>query len=331
MTVKEARVAAVNRTKQAPALPDGTPPFPDGITHEFVLVDPDYARLLLDSMHANRTKSRLNKGLMAALLQEGNFFPGISPVYLDADGLPYDGQHRLEAITETGIPAWLLFIGGITDEMAEYIDTGRSRTRADHYKIKGIPDYKKKSVISRILAIHAKYGQEGVRNPSGLVITPQEQDAWVAAPGMEEALRASDTLYRTLGASPTLLAYALMRTMRLEDGEPDIDPTGFWGKLKSGAGMEEGDPALTARNFLMKDSKAGRIPADPRLMTLYLLATAWNYSVLGRSWEKVSPRYERTGAGRKYFPAGNVPDFLPWNAREMLPAQLRAAYAAVKR
>jgi hypothetical protein len=328
---KEARVPDA-RLKAA--LPK-SPPRPDHIRHEWALVTPDDAQRYLETMHANRSKSKLEKGVLAENLEQGNWFGAISVVFFDGSTpmRAWDGQHRFEAVITADQPAWMQFVIGVTEEEAEYIDTGRKRTRADWYKMQGVPDYARRAVVSRLLALYGKYGIEGTRLPAGLVLTPAEQDAWVDVPGMADAVRAGNVLSSTVGANPSYAAYAVFMTAtRDADGNvTQIDPDGFWESVRSGAGLEEKDPALTLRNYMMRGDKSGRLPADPRLMELYMLGTAWNKHVLGQDWSKPSPKFDTTASGKRHFPASNVPDFLPLDARTKHIGQLRGAYSAVKR
>lgn len=321
VTQKEAVVPQENKSQD--------PAFPAHIRTEMVLVTPADAERYLATMHDNRSQSKLEKGLMTANIIEGNWFAGISPVFFD-DGDPmraWDGQHRFEAIIESGQAVYMLFIVGVTENEAEYIDTGRKRTRADWYKMNHLSDYSRRATVSRMLALYDKYGVEGVRNPAGLVLTAADQDKWVDADGMTEVIRAGNALSTATGANPTYAAYSVFRTM--QDGV--IDPDGFWEKVRTGINLGEHDPALTLRNFLVSDKrKAGRLPADPRLMELYVLATAWNRHVTGERWSKPSPRFEVKNNGKKVFPASAVPDYLPLKNPRQLGA-LRAAFAEVRR
>lgn len=312
-------------------MPDSKPAFPAHITAEMTLVTPADARRYLDTMHANRSESRLEVAILSDVLKEGQWYGGISPVFFDDKDCPWDGQHRFEAVIKTGLPAYMLFIRGVREEEAEYIDTGRKRTYADSLRIRGVPDYKRRSVVSRHLALYAKYGIEGIRTPASLALTPAEKDAWVDAPGMSEAIKAGEALARAVKANPAYAAYAVFRTVHGE--VPDgIDADGFWEKVRSGANLSDLDPALTLRNQLLagkaRFNRSGKI--DPRLMELYLLATAWNKHITGERWTRPQPVFETRADGTKVFPASQVPDFLPLDAKRRHIGDLRAAYASVK-
>jgi hypothetical protein len=311
------------------------PPFPDHIKLSVELVTPKRARWLKQEQHKNRHISRLEVGTLAAIIEEGNWYPEISPVYVDANGTPYDGQHRFDAIIETGKPQYVVFISGVREKAAEFIDTVRRRTHSDWLRMNDVPDYARRAVVSRMLALYAKYGIDGIRNPSSMVLTPSEKDAWVLADGMEEAVRAGTALNRGAKANASYAAYAVFQTMTSEIVEPGVrelvvDADGFWESVRTGAGLREGDPALTLRNNLMTGtahtSKVGKV--DPRLYELYLLATAWNKHVLGERWGKPAPKFEERN-GQKFFPASNIPEFLPLSTRKRI-SDFKDAHAALQ-
>jgi hypothetical protein len=284
-------------------------------------------------MHDNRTPSQLETDTMIAFLQEGEFFGAISPVFFDGGTWPdearaYDGQHRFEAVVATGISAWMFFVCGVTAEEAEHVDTvHRPRSYADTAKIRRIPQSQRRAEVARLLALHEHYGIDGVRTQHRLVLLPSYKDKYLEAPGMGDAVRAGEALYRAVKITTSLGAYAVLRTAG-PGGE--IDPDGFWESVRSGAGLREGEPALTLRNWAMRGRVAGRIPADPRLMTLYMMATAWNKHVLGESWSRPSPRFEvRQTTGQRYFPASQVPDFLSYGSPARRLGQLRTSFEAV--
>lgn len=318
-----------------------------GVIQGLYLVTPEMATHYLETMHVNRAESKLETGLMAALMEEENFFGEISPVYFD-DGHPmraWDGQHRFQAIIDTGLAEELTFIIGVPDVMAQYIDRGRARTQADSNRMRGVIDYKKKTVLARMLSLYYKFGIEGIRDPNRRVLTPKEQDAFTLHPALPEIIRLADGLWAKTGMTMSHAAYALFLTAeRDEHGNiVKVDPDGFWHDVLNGYGPDWGigNPAFTLHAWLTRASKQGRQPADARLMSLYMITTAWNKHITfnprlaSTHWSKPAPKFEqrfnhRTQKMDKFFPGSSVPDFLPLNARQRLAAAIVPAYAALK-
>jgi hypothetical protein len=315
--------------------------FPDGFRTEKVLVTPPMARNLLSTMHVNRALSRVEVSVQEQNIDSGNWFPEISPVFLDDDpGSPrsWDAQHRLEAVCNTGVATWMLFIYGVGSEAAEYIDTGRKRLYADNLKRRGTADYKRVSVLAKYTALYEMYGMEAVRSPSKFAVSQAEMDKRVNAPGTEmlDSIRVGEMLYRATGANPSWAAYAAYRTGQ------GTDPDGFFRQVASGEDMRRGNPALTLNKWLLQGGRRSRRPADKRLMEMYAFALCWNKHVKGEEYYSLSPRFETRRDGSKYFPSSSVPDFEPLapGTYDVVPfrkgkdddlAELRAAFARAGR
>ena len=307
--------------------------FPPGFRTEKVLVTPEMAKNLLETMHRNRTKSRTEVAVQEMNLREDSWWPEISPVFLDANPdspASYDAQHRLQAVVNTGISAWMLFIYGVRDEAAEFIDTGRKRTYADMLRIGEVPDYKRQSVLTRYVALHARYGIEGIRNPSKFPVPQDDKNKLLNTDGIMKAIHVGEGLYRALHANPSLAAYAAYRTGTYdEDGT--WTPSPFWEQVRSGAGLETGDPALALRNWFVNGQKRDRRPADKRLIELYAYTVSYNKYVAGQTYQRVNPVFDKRRDGSTFFPAANVPDFLPSDIGQLSRAQLRTAYENMDR
>ena len=339
---KEARVPEADLK---PGDPGYVPPRPRA-TATMELITPDLAEDYLERMHANRTVSKIEKGVMSQLLRDGEFYGEISPIYFDDNGDwmqapgdqdPWDGQHRLESIIETGIPAWMWVIRGVSADAAEFIDTGRRRQYSDNLKIGGIADYQRQAVLARQMALYSNYGIEAIRNPNTFPVTRPQMDRWVDSPGMLEAIHFGVKLYKYSGVSESAGAYAVMRTARVDERDADgnalkvtIDPTGFWAAVRDGTNLERGDPAKALRDWMLR-KRLGQAPADKRLITHYALATAWNKHAEGKPYVKVQPTYERRRvSGSLYFPAKSVPDYkVPGEAARLLE-EAREAYAVIR-
>lgn len=293
-------------------LRERVPAPPDHITLEKVLVTPALAAEYLNGrMHRNRVKSRIQLEIHKQNLANDTWFAEISPVYVDDKDISWDAQHRFQAIFDTGISAWMVFIRGVTAEAAEYADTGRSRQYADNLKRRGVQDYKRQSVLAKYIALNDMYGIDGIRNPGKYAVSQSEKDKHIYLPdggqnqAVVDSIRLGQGLYRATGANEGWMAWAVYATGK------GADPDGFWDQVMHGEGLHHGDPALTLREWLMQGRKRTRVPADKRLMELYATTMCWNKHVDRESYSKVQPSFEPRPDGTRYFPAANVPDFKP--------------------
>jgi hypothetical protein len=239
--------------------------------------------------------------------------------------MSYDAQHRLQAIVNTGIHAYMLVVRGVRDEAAEYIDTGRRRSYADALRINGVVDYKRQSVLAKYMALYENFGIDGIRQPSKYPVSQDMKAKYLNTDAMMKCIHAGAGLARAVFCNDSWAGYAIWRTgSTAEDGEFTVDP--FWEQVRTGENLVLGDPQLALRNWLMNGSKRDRRPADRRLTETYAYATSWNKHVTQQRYQRVNPVFDERANGRKFFPAANVPDFLPADIGTLTRSQLRTAY-----
>ena len=94
-------------------------------------VTPELAADWLKKNDHNRPLSRAAVEVHKRNLVAGNFRTTHQGIGLDSRGRLRDGQHRLQAIVETGIAASMLVTEGLTDSDLQAIDDGRKRTAHD--------------------------------------------------------------------------------------------------------------------------------------------------------------------------------------------------------
>ena len=94
-------------------------------------VTPELAADWLKKNDHNRPLSRAAVEVHKRNLIGGNFRTTHQGIGLDSRGRLRDGQHRLQAIVETGIAVSMLVTEGLTDSDLQAIDDGRKRTAHD--------------------------------------------------------------------------------------------------------------------------------------------------------------------------------------------------------
>lgn len=101
----------------------------------FEEIGPERAQELLDTLpdhgpSKNRNRSRLRVARYAEDMEEGFWDVTHQGIAIDEFGVLMDGQHRLEAIVESGIPQILLVCVGVPRATFWLIDGGFTRTAA---------------------------------------------------------------------------------------------------------------------------------------------------------------------------------------------------------
>lgn len=100
-----------------------------------IVVTKAMADALLDLNTHNRTVVRAVVERIKAALIHGLWVLNGATVCVGLDGVLYDGQHRLLAVSETGIPAKMLVVTGLERASRGSIDTGKGRSPKDAYEM----------------------------------------------------------------------------------------------------------------------------------------------------------------------------------------------------
>ena len=103
-------------------------------------ITPEYAKTLLLNNKVNRPVNKSNVAFLVSEILKGNFIYNGEPIIISKCGMLIDGQHRLNACIESGIPIEANIVDDVDIDSMTTIDTGRNRTAADVFSIKDIPD-----------------------------------------------------------------------------------------------------------------------------------------------------------------------------------------------
>ena len=95
---------------------------------EIVTITPELAQQWLDRGGTNRKITRRRIEAMTAAIQRGEWQLTGEAIKLDHEGRVRDGQNRLHAIVEAGIPVRSVVARGVSEAAFDVMDTGRSRT-----------------------------------------------------------------------------------------------------------------------------------------------------------------------------------------------------------
>lgn len=94
----------------------------------------------VELLRANKNNRRASGPLVTRYARDmsaGRWQPNGSAIVLNGDGSLLDGQHRLMACIEAGVPFETLLIRGVSSDAMATIDTGRSRRLSDVLGMRG--------------------------------------------------------------------------------------------------------------------------------------------------------------------------------------------------
>lgn len=107
-------------------------------TCTFESVTPEMAQSWLIANGRNRTLSASGVQRLVGVIQRGEWMPDSTDgVGLDTNGAVVNGQHRLHAVVEAGVPVTMLVVRDVDPSVIKVIDQGRGRTLTQWLQIDG--------------------------------------------------------------------------------------------------------------------------------------------------------------------------------------------------
>lgn len=267
-------------------------------------IDPEKAEYLLETMASNRHVSQGHVEKYMEDMRKGRWFVTNQGIGIDRQGRLIDGQHRLWAIIETGIPQKMLVVRGIDPQAFRALDEARKRTFSDDLDILGESEYAGKAACTRMVAKAEIAGPRRmtISSMKTLRFTRYELSDWLAEmqtkASVDSSLRAAISLYRSINVSVSAgAAFHYMVSVRFS---PEI-ADGFMEAIGSGEGLFKGDPKYALRDRMQKMSQLKPRPGAE--VYLAHLIKAFNAEIRGERMYRVEFREQATKSkGQEKFP-----------------------------
>lgn len=253
------------------------------LKHRNVKVSPRLAKEWLATNRENRNVSSDWVDKLARDMRNGQF-PNIGEaIKFDRNGDLIDGQHRLMAVVQSGCTVEFTVTTGVQRDDRYKLDKGRKRSAADELHMKhGIPSGMMAVAAARIVLIW----QIGETKSEKYKPTDAEIVEFVVDNRdlMTRAVRYGTNLRNEVGVSPSIAAAMFFLTWEIQVA----DALAFWESVHKGAGLAEGDPALTLRNALVRACRGTNPPKPKSVMAM--IASAWNAERTGRKIKRLMLR-----------------------------------------
>lgn len=241
-------------------------------------ITPEMARHFLDERPTNRKIVESKVKTYIKELKNGNWAMNGESIILNKNGKVIDGQHRLKAISESGISATAVVVRNVDENAIETIDTGSNRTAAHVLEIKGMSH-----LLSSTVSAAARLIIAFDTNNSGFVklkageqhlTTNKAISKWVENNSnvldSSEFVLSTNRIARPLPASALVFLHFLMQRAGWEQEADD-----FIQGLVTGAGLGEHDPRLVLRTRLQSDAALRRIAPVGTRISWALKAIKW--------------------------------------------------------
>lgn len=216
-----------------------------------VNVTPDMARQWLEYNTANRVITQTVLKHYTDEMRQGRWLDNGEAIKF-APGKLLDGQHRLEAIVQSGQTITLSIECGLQPETQNTMDTGRHRTARDVLSIEGLDGWQSRTLGT---AIHTMIEVDR----GGMVYSSMKHSNADARSYYLEHFAQIDNSLRTIQAAfsrakplmPASLAVVLHYLFSRKDEE---QADAFFEKLFSGEGLSRMSPIWHLRNRLVSDA-----------------------------------------------------------------------------
>jgi hypothetical protein len=256
---------------------------------EVMTITPEVAQEWLDRGGTNRKITRRRIDAMAAAIQRGEWRLTGEAIKLDAEGRVRDGQNRLHAIVQAGIPVTSVVAHGVDEDAFDVMDTGRSRNAADVLHIHGYPSQNALAAAARGLMFFERYGRVfPAQRDSHLYVTPVTTLHYVDQHSeVIEGVRLGDRIYHS-GIQGGIGLWAIAMTLFLRLNAQQAEE--FAEHLTSGAGLHRGHPLLMLRNRLLGSQRDQYSTLSGREALVAITIKAWNAWREGRTLQTLSWR-----------------------------------------
>jgi hypothetical protein len=255
------------------------------VTSETVLIDKALADKWLETNIRNRKMSNRVCRHIIQTLRLGHFMCNGETIIFDEDGNLCEGQHRLTAVSVTGIPIVCVVVYGVSRKAMDTLGCGKTRTVGD---VLGMEKHKNHNQLAATInAVHPFLQGEG-RN-----INKNNSDKFTAVIAKEILAEnpeiVASVAFGVKHRKETPITHSTLATIHFlttsfggEVGKRFMD--GF----VSGVGLQSGSPILIVRNFLTRrkiEAKFSKLRPDNAHYVIATLIKAWNAYATGRKLE----------------------------------------------
>lgn len=262
------------------------------VTHTLVDLTPELAEKWLGHNVGNRNLRRQKVQQYARDMREGNWHTSGQAVQFDWNGRLVDGQHRLEAVIESGITIEVLVVKGLDPRAREVIDTGAKRTASDALKFAG---HTQDATLLAAVARIADARENGYLRTAMATSVPQLSNsdviAWVELnPEVSSAVLLSRRTGKAINIQPSVWAYCLHELQKVDVGKANEFAESIADMRLEG----KGDPRKTLLDIFHR-AATGQRRKPGVAEAIYIVFRAWNAWGTGQQLTQIIPGKSDTG------------------------------------
>lgn len=257
-------------------------PLTTGITHNIERVTPVMAARWIEKHNSNnRTISKSRVAGYAAEMAAGRWTFNGETIQFDRDGVMLNGQHRCQAIIETGLTQTFLIVRGLDPQTQVTMDQGTRRAPHEQLMISGVAA---DSTVAAAIRVYLQWRTgrlfgDQIRNRIG---TGEVVQFALDNPGHVDRLRTLNVAAtRRIFRTPSITLAVALRLYEIDDYDAGV----FLHGLSNGADLPSDSPILALRNRFLK-AETDHVRLNIRDV-IGMFITAWNAFREGRSLQKM--------------------------------------------
>jgi hypothetical protein len=210
-----------------------------------VKITPSMAEDMLRKNRHNRPIVNSAFERMARDIKEGNWKLTGDTIKYDPEGNLIDGQHRLWACIEAGVPFTSMVAYNVEADCFDVIDSGMKRSLAHKLLLGG---HKNGAKLAGACSLLWKYRYKYLQKNAPVRPTDKENMRILTDnPGLEEAVEISKSVQHIVSAATA--AFLFFVFAELDAAEASY----FFEKLATGEDLLQGDPIMAFRERLIKN------------------------------------------------------------------------------
>lgn len=259
-------------------------------------VSPTQAKKWLAANPHNRNINPVRVGILAEEMRNGHWDLNGEAIKLNGDGSLIDGQHRLAAVIESGVPIKTLVITGLPKNVAQTIDTGQRRSFAQTLTMRGEAD---SNVLGALVKMQWQLDHGWISHASTPTMpTRAGIDVLAAHDGLRSAVKVGSRANRAIKVPPSLAGFCWYRFSRIDNEHAAEDADGFLEGLVIGESLPSGDPVLELRSRIISNAMSATKYDRVTLHAFFI--KAWNAYRTGRELKQL--KFRVGGSNPESFP-----------------------------
>ena len=252
------------------------------ISMEVETISPEVAQEILAANRHNRNMRSARVAQLAEVMRRGEWILNGETIKVAADGTLLDGQHRLQAVVDSGATIETLVMRGMPLEAQDTVDTGRRRRLADVLAIEGHTD--SHALGASLSMLHRfRTGKRIDYSHAGAPSPKQALDLLEREPQIRDSVREARRITKQVGGPVGVFAALHCLFLEIEE-EATKD---FFDRLADGASLSPGDPVLHLRNQLIRPRQERTYAQSPNHIAA-LTIKAFNLRRAGRKIDLLS-------------------------------------------